>query len=226
LIGSLTERVRSQLRGEPLPAAAPLSAEQRRLLEAAELAVHVEPGVGSTWSVTVVAPDQRGLLAAVAGVLALHKLSVRAATMRTEDGVAVDTWHVEPELGDPPVLETLREDVRRALDRTLDVADLLTRREEARRSRPRAVPAAPRVDVVSEASADATVLEVRAADRLGLLHRLGRALSLAGVSVRSARANTIGAEVVDVFYVVDESGRPLGDVRAREVARILRDVAS
>jgi [protein-PII] uridylyltransferase len=158
-------------------------------------------------------------------VLALHKLSVRAATMRTEDGVALDTWEVESELGRPPVLETLREDVRRALDRTLDVADLLARREQARRARPRVAAAPARVDVVPDASAAATVLEVRAGDRLGLLHRLGRALSLAGVSVRSARVSTIGAEVVDVFYLVDEVGRPLGDVRAREVARILRDVA-
>jgi [protein-PII] uridylyltransferase len=44
--------------------------------------------------------------------------------------------------------------------------------------------------------------------------------------VRAARVATMGAEVVDVFYVVDESGGPLSDDRAREAARILRDVAA
>lgn len=55
-------------------------------------------------------------------------------------------------------------------------------------------------------SATATVLEVRAHDRLGLLHRLGRALTLAGVDLLAAQVSTLGAEVVDVFYVVDENG--------------------
>ncbi len=62
-------------------------------------------------------------------------------------------------------------------------------------------------------------------DPTPLLHRLGRALACAGVDVRAARVTTLGADAVDGFYVVDELGRPLGESRAREVARILRDAA-
>ena len=225
LVRALVERVRGVLAGASPVGPAEIPAAQRALAAHGALSVQLER-VESAWAVTVVAPDQRGLLAAVAGVLALHRLSVRSATMRTDDGVAVDVWHVEPEYGDEPTVEALREDIRRALDRSIDVADLLARREEARRQRVRpSVAAQPRVDVVAGASATATVLEVRTTDRLGLLHRFGRALSIAGTSVRAARATTLGSEVLDVFYVVDEDGRPLRDERAREVARILKDVA-
>jgi [protein-PII] uridylyltransferase len=138
--------------------------------------------------------------------------------------VAVDTWLVVPEYDDLPAEDRLREDLVRALAGRLDVNALLERRETARAAR--AVPVQPaRVEVVAGASTTATVLEVRAHDRPALLHRLGRALSLAGLDVRAARVATMGAEVVDVFYVVDAQGRPVGDDRARETARILRDVA-
>jgi [protein-PII] uridylyltransferase len=225
LVTELVDRVRHQLHGHPAPPPSDLSDAMQRLVEKGELAVDLTQD-GESWTVTVVAPDRRGLMAAVSGVLALHRLSVRSASMRTEHGVAVDTWAVEPEFGDPPALAALREDVRRALDRSLDVATLLERREAARASTKIRQAPPPRVDVVSGASEKATVIEVRAHDRLGLLHRLGRAIALAGLDVVAARVSTLGAEVVDVFYVVDQDGRPLADERAREVARILRDVAS
>ncbi|WP_331271996.1 [protein-PII] uridylyltransferase [Motilibacter aurantiacus] len=223
LVGELTRRARAHLRGEPPPPATPITDEERELVAAGELAVSVRPD-GGGWAVTVVAPDRRGLLATVAGVLAVHRLSVRSATLRTENGIAVDTWSVVAEFGDPPALDALRDDIDRALERRMDVAGLLERREASRApSRGPRVPA--RVDIVEDASHTATVLEVRASDRLGLLHRLGRALSFAGVDVRAARVATLGAEAVDVFYVVGDDGAPLAPERAREVARVLRDVA-
>ena len=61
----------------------------------------------------------------------------------------------------------------------------------------------------------ATVIEVRAHDRPGLLWRIGRALGDCGLDVRAARVETLGAEAVDVFYVVDASGGPVGGARIR-----------
>jgi [protein-PII] uridylyltransferase len=225
LVGELARRVGGHLRGEAPPPPLPLTHDQQRLVDAGEFELALAPD-GSGWTVTVVAPDRHGLLAAAAGVLALHRLSVRSATLRTEDGMAVDTWSVVPEYGDEPVLTTLRTDLRAALDGTLDVVRLLARREASRRTPVRPAVAGPQVEIVSEASASATVLEVRAPDRPALLHKLARALSLAGLDVRSARVATVGSEVVDAFYVVDEHGAALDPGRAREVARILRDAAS
>jgi [protein-PII] uridylyltransferase len=52
---------------------------------------------------------------------------------------------------------------------------------------------------------------------------MGRALGECGLDVRAARVETLGAEAVDVFYVVDGSGRPVRDLRLRGeiAARVL-----
>ena len=91
---------------------------------------------------------------------------------------------------------------------------------------PSVLPPAPRVDLVRAASESATVVEVRAGDRPGLLYRLGRSLALMGVDIRAARVVTLGAEAVDVFYLRDSSGQPLDAGAAREVVRLLTDAAS
>jgi [protein-PII] uridylyltransferase len=67
------------------------------------------------------------------------------------------------------------------------------------------------VTLVDDASETATVVEVRAHDAPGLLWRVGRALGERGLNVRAARVETLGAEVVDVFYVTDGDGKRLDD---------------
>jgi [protein-PII] uridylyltransferase len=170
----------------------------------------------------VVAPDATGLLGQVAGVLSLNRLTVRSASAQTEDGMAVQVWHALPAFGDAPAVELLREDVQRALAGTLDVAARLADRESASSRRPSVAVAPPRVDVVPAASRTATVLEVRAHDRPGLLHRIGASLAALGVDVRSALVSTLGSDAVDVFYVVGPDGAPLPEDRARAVALQLR----
>ncbi|WP_309237425.1 ACT domain-containing protein [Actinomadura sp. BRA 177] len=77
----------------------------------------------------------------------------------------------------------------------------------------------PRVMILADASRTATVIEVRAHDRPGLLWRVGQALGSCGLQVRAAQVDTLGAEAVDVFYVVDEEGLPLEDPAALAAVR-------
>jgi [protein-PII] uridylyltransferase len=94
------------------------------------------------------------------------------------------------------------------------VTSRLERRARAVPPRGTTVPA-PKVTLVDEASETATVVEVRAHDAPGLLWRVGQALGECGLDVRAARVETLGAEVVDVFYVTDQDGRRLTDAERR-----------
>ena len=80
------------------------------------------------------------------------------------------------------------------------------------------------VVIDNDASARATVVEVRAPDAVGVLHTITGALSDAGLDIRSARVSTLGHSVVDSFYVVDGSGKKIEDeATIRDVEeRILR----
>jgi [protein-PII] uridylyltransferase len=222
LVADLVERTRALLGGHEVPAPPDLATTHADLLRARGLAVCVDARGADGVEVTVVAPDAVGLLGQVAGVLSLNRLAVRAASAQTADGMAVQVWQVQPEFGDAAPVERLREDVHRALAGTLDVAARLDEREAASSRRLGTRSAPPRVDVVAGASRTATVLEVRAHDRPGLLHRIGASLASLGVDVRSALVSTLGSEAVDVFYVVGPDGAPLSDDRARAVALELR----
>jgi [protein-PII] uridylyltransferase len=213
LVSDLVRRVRSVLSGTPLRPAPSLSAEQASLARHGGGAVRVNGG-----AITVVAPDRPGLLWRAAGVLAAHRMVVRSASAASASSTAVIEFSVVPEYGSPPDPATLEADLRLVLAGRLDIEQRLARR--TRSLRPARVPVAPpRVTLVDDASATATVIEVRAHDRPGLLWRIGRAFGDCGLDVRAARVETLGAEAVDVFYVVDRAGRLLADVDQRDQVR-------
>jgi [protein-PII] uridylyltransferase len=222
LVSDLARRTAAQLRGRPAAPPPSLTAVQAELAARGRLAVLAEPDEALTWTVTVAAPDAPGLFATIAGVLALHRLSVRSAQVRTEAGTALDVWTVLPDRDHEPRAEALRTDIERAMHGELDLTRRLTSRDASRRP-PAGPTPAPRVVVVPSASESATVVEVRAADRAGLLHRLGRALT--GVNVRAARVVTLGGEAVDVFYLQDRGGQVLSTGACAEVVRLLTDAA-
>ncbi|MGQ4713330.1 [protein-PII] uridylyltransferase [Streptomyces anulatus] len=244
LVTDLVKRVAAVLAGESPkePEEAAPSAEHERLaIEALRtgepvLALHTRPeepaGDGEVEPVGVelliALPDRPGVLPAAAGVLALHRLTVRAADLRAvelpnELGERADllllSWRVAAEYGSLPQAARLRADLVRALDGSLDIPARLAEREAAypRRRGVKAPP--PRVTVAAAGSRRATVIEVRAQDAPGLLHRIGRALEQSAVRVRSAHVSTLGANAVDAFYVTGTDGEPLSPDRAAEVAR-------
>ncbi|WP_327681024.1 [protein-PII] uridylyltransferase [Kitasatospora sp. NBC_00458] len=227
-------------RGYGHPAEAEPTAEQERLaVEAARtggpalsLVAQAEADESGTEPMGVrlllAVPDRPGLLGTVAGVLALHRLTVRSAGLRELDPIGAGavlllSWTVAAEFGELPEAARLRADLRRALEGSLDVSRRLAERDAAAPRR-RGIPTPPPLVAVAPpvASATATVLEVRAHDAPGLLHRIGRALDGAGVRVRTAYVSTLGADAVDSFYLTDEAGRPLAAQRAGEVAAAVR----
>ena len=214
LVAELVRRVGSALAGAPLPAPSPLRPEQLALADIDTLEVQVAGD-----QVTVAAPDAPGLLSRTAGVLALHQLDVRCASVHCLPGarsVAVDVFTVSPRFGRGPDPALLREDVGRAMTGALPLAERLAARERAYdRGQERAAQPPPRVLWFDDAATDATVLELRAADAVGLLHRVTGALERCGLDIRSARVSTLGGAVVDAFYLLDPDGRPVTDPTLR-----------
>ncbi|HEU5158332.1 MAG TPA: [protein-PII] uridylyltransferase [Streptosporangiaceae bacterium] len=229
LVAELARRTDALLAGETPRAVLTLGPDHLALARHGGGAVRVVGSrvTGAGWGasplrVTVAAPDRAGLLWRAAGVLALHRLVVRTARgVSTADGTtAVIEFTAVPEYGSPPDPAALEADLRRMLADRLDVAKRLERRARSVRERPGVEVPPPRVTIVDDASHTATVVEVRAHDRPGLLWRIGQALGACGLQVRTAQIDTLGAEAVDVFYVVDDRGGPLTDAAAlRDVRR-------
>jgi [protein-PII] uridylyltransferase len=64
---------------------------------------------------------------------------------------------------------------------------------------------------------------VRAHDQPGLLFAVTQTLAAYGLDVRTARVETLGAEVVDAFYVTDAAGGPLPPDAAEAVRRAVEE---
>ena len=219
LVGDLVTRTRALLAGAQLPMPdADLPPSVVDLAQRGELEVVADGG-----RLTVVAPDQPGLLWRSAGVLALNRLAVRAATATSVGPTAVTIFDVEPTYLAEIEPTRLKNDLRRALDGSLDLADRLAKRAASATSRKTIALPPPRVLLPGGASDSATVLEVRAHDRPGLLFTVARVLAAEGLDVRSARVETLGAEVVDAFYVTNALGGPLDDARAETVRRAVEE---
>ncbi|MCZ4607433.1 [protein-PII] uridylyltransferase [Streptomyces sp. Lzd4kr] len=249
LVADLVKRVGAVLAGddpaEP-EAAAPTAEQERLAIEAIAtgspvlaLRAQTEPPAEEQSPVDpeplgvellIAVPDQPGVLPAVAGVLAMHRLTVRTAELSAldlpdgvEGAVLLLNWRVAAEYGSLPQAARLRADLVRALDGSLDIAGRLAERDAAYPRRRGVVAPPARVTVHPAASRLATVIEVRAQDAPGLLFRIGRALEDASVRVRSAHVSTLGANAVDAFYVTGPEGAPLPGEEAAAVARKLEE---
>lgn len=221
LVGELARRVRAELSGDgaglwtdapPIPVP-----ELHHVVGVGRLGITVSEHRGDL-RVNVAVPDQVGTLSTVAGVLAVERLAVRAAVITSVDGLGISQWSVAGSAPDPV---RLRDRLGVALRDDADLVRRLAARDSTARQRAKHQPS--RVDLLPGASETATVLQVRAHDRPGLLYDVTRAIATSGADIRSAHVSTLGAECVDVFYLTDSEGSPLEDEDARTTAKSVLD---
>jgi [protein-PII] uridylyltransferase len=187
-----------------------------------EIRLEVTHG-GAADDLVLALEDRPGLLSITSGVLALHNISVLGGRFATRsDGVALQALHVVDALGvgiDDERWSRVRRDIPRVLRGEIDLEALLREKLHAGRlyaGRRLRVPT--RVVVDAQISSRATLVEVHAEDRTGLLHDITRALFELRLDINLAKVDTLGREVVDVFYVRDLAGHPPRE--GAELARI------
>ena len=145
-------------------------------------------------AISVVAPDRPGVFGKVASVLSLHGLDIRDAMAGSAGPMACNTWHVSAGPSGRIPWDAIRRDVDLALRGRLAVEARLAERAQAYRPRKAwaARPRAPRVSFDNAVSDAATVIEVQAADAIGLLARVTRALADLELDIRRAMVQTLG----------------------------------
>jgi [protein-PII] uridylyltransferase len=180
-------------------------------------------------AVTVVADDRPGLLATLAGALAVTGLDViEASLFGTSDRQALDVFQSVDPFG--RVADDGGSRVTRTIERALaGELDLASRVDERRRAYaaigPQGAPDV-RVEIDIDESDTDTVVEVHADDDVGLLYRLACVFNELGLDVRIAKVATLGRRVVDVFYVRDANGDKIDDPDTIELLRaaLVRDL--
>ncbi|MGH9188595.1 MAG: [protein-PII] uridylyltransferase [Acidimicrobiales bacterium] len=231
LVGQLVQRVEHVLGGGELSTVVVgqfPTPKQMALLAAGGRHVVAEDD-----TLTVVSDDRPGLFSRISGVLSLHGLDVLAAAAYSSDGGrALAQFRVADPVRDHAPWDRVTADLNRVLDGRLALDARLAERAWAYRHPAGRTSTTPKTTVTfdDDASADATVIDVRAPDGIGVLYRITRAMAELELDIRTAKVATLGNQVLDAFYVRDRRGHKIDDPHVvgevkRAILHSLREAA-
>lgn len=163
----------------------------------------------ATSMITICCADMPGVLAMMTGAFLLHRVPVLAAQVYTLAGSAskarqaLDIFWVK-RADDQALWRAIGCTLQLALSGEQPVDPLVADRFKPTALPPRVVPGvAQKVTIDNDGSDRATIIEIHARDRPGLLYQVTRALSGLQLEVTVARVSTLASKVIDSFYVVD-----------------------
>ena len=169
--------------------------------------------IGEGLQVMIYSPDEKSLFARICGFFATTNFSIAEARIyTTRHGYALDTFQVL----DPAKATTHYRDlisyIEHELTERLKAHGPLPPPTRGRVSRQlRNFPITPEVQLRPDEKGLYHYLSIIAGDRPGLLYRVARVLDGYGISVYTAKINTLGERAEDSFLV---SGEALNDPRA------------
>jgi [protein-PII] uridylyltransferase len=186
------------------------------------VAARLEPAEGG-YRVTVIARDRPYLFASFAGVISSFGFNIlKAEAFANTRGIILDTFvFADPRRTlqmNPPESERLTGQIQRVALGKTDVQRLmhgLTQPEARKR------PAPPEIRFDSEASDTATLVEIRADDRPGLLYSLAMAFSTANCNIDVVLIDTQRHRAIDVFYVAHEGRKLTPELQVRIEQKLL-----
>ena len=186
------------------------------------VAVDIRKGEG-TYHATVITVDKPFLFASLAGVLSSFGMNiVKAEAFANARSETVDTFTFADPMRtlelNPLEVDRLRSTMQRVALGKEDVRKLL--RGRARPVAQKGPQVSATVAFDSEASESATLVEIVAEDRPGLLFDLASTFSAAGCSIEVVLIDTEAHRALDVFYVT-AGGSKLNDELQEELHRQL-----
>jgi [protein-PII] uridylyltransferase len=162
--------------------------------------------IGEGLQVMVYVADREGLFARICGYFERAGFNIAEAKVHTtRHGYALDTFLVMGQGPGAHYRDMLMQIEKELADELESQAPLPAPRGGRMSRRARHFPVSPVVDLRPDERGVYQVLSVVASDRPGLLYALARTLTQHGVSVHTAKINTLGDRAEDVFLVSGEA---------------------
>ncbi len=224
LVHDLANRTSAYLKGgdESIMERAFPTEEQMKMMRRGMIRVE---GEGDT--LTIMEIDRPGVFGRVAGALSLCGLDVLEAVAHTDFGMVLSVFRVTPsttrEIDWDSVCVFVQDSVRGRVAIAARLSDRMKtyHLQSSQRFPERVVGTDVKID--NDTSSTATVIEVSAPNGMGLLYQITRALSSLDLNILSAKVQTLGADVVDSFYVLDNGGKKIVDqTHAEEIREAVR----
>lgn len=192
--------------------------------EEGPLSVRFSHAEGYT-EVTVIGRDAPFALSRFCAVLSANDANIFDANIFTrDDGVIIDRFRVADAQSrrhlEQEVCTKIAEDLEKVTRGSLDIEHLFAEHRRKWRRKPKS-PVNPHIlpEVTFAEGGQHTIIEVNAADSVGFLYRITESISRQGLDIYFAKIATRVDGIIDSFYVLDRSGKPLDDPERREGVR-------
>jgi [protein-PII] uridylyltransferase len=185
--------------------------------------------VESAWELTLIALDRPGLFASVAGVLASFGMNIlKAEAFANKQNLVLDTFtFADPSRTldlNPSELDRMQSVLEKVLSGRMLAVDLLKNRPKpappSRKSRLEG-----RVNFDNDAGHSATLIEIVAEDRPGLLYDVATAITGNNCNIEVVLIDTQAHKAIDVFYVT-EGGAKLAEDKQQRLGEALRAICA
>ena len=180
----------------------------------------------AAWHVNVVTKDRPFLFASIAAAISSFGFNIlKAEAFSNNHGTIIDTFAFSDPVRNleqnPGELNDVTRTILRTVKGETSVDELLRRRPKVKPD-PHAV-AATRVQFDNDSSTTATLIELIAQDRPGLLYDVASVISKRGADIEVVLVDTEAKKALDVFYVT-KAGNRLTDQEAADLANAIKAV--
>ena len=162
--------------------------------------------------ILIIDRDRDNLFAITTGLLDQLGLNIMHARIETaSNGTSINSFVVLEEDGSAVSGENRKEEIKqRLLQRLQASAPLRVSSSDFRSRESRHFDVETRISFSQDESRQKTVMRILAADRPGLLAKIGLAFCKCDIRLCSAKVATIGADVDNSFFITDINNQPLG----------------
>jgi [protein-PII] uridylyltransferase len=197
------------------------------LFSAEEIAKHIEEiNKGNALSVmftelngftniTVITRDFFSLLAKICGVLAINDVNIHDAKIFTrKDGIVIDTFNVTDFRTHKKIDKERYEKIESDLNKVLKGLLRLRKEIDALKSKwwrveSKLFKRTGQIKIAFEKHEKYTIIDIFSPDRLGFLYLVTSKMNELGLNIYFAKISTRGDDIVDSFYVLNESGKKI-----------------
>jgi len=182
--------------------------------------------------VNVVTWDRAGLFYKLAGALSLAGVNItNTKAISRSDHISIDTFYIMDVAGGTVsnskakgiFLARLEQALIQGKELMPAISELETRLKSKQKPKDMLpAPFPPSVDVYHELSLKRTILEVQAADRIGLLYQLARLVTKQGYDISFARIATERGVAMDTFYI--ESASPKTEMNSNTLLELREQI--
>ncbi len=169
--------------------------------------------------ILIIDRDRDNLFAITTGLLDQLGLNIMHARIETAgNGISINSFVVLEEDGSAVAGENRKEEIKqRLLQRLLATTPLTVSSSDFRSRESRHFDVETHISFSQDESGQRTIMRILAADRPGLLAKIGLAFCKSDIRLCSAKVATIGADIDNSFFITDINNQPLSDKKQQRL---------